>query len=49
MTDWYARARARRKHGEAILAHDPPEKIKIMNEAGAAQWPEVSRKLQSLR
>jgi len=49
VTDWYARARAPRNYSEAILAHDPPEKIKIMNEAGAAQWPEVERKLQSLR
>lgn len=49
VTDWYDRARARRNYGEAILAHDPPEKIKIMNEAGAAQWPEVERKLKSLR
>jgi len=49
VTDWYARARARRNYAEAILAHDPPKKIKIMNEAGAAQWPEVARKLQALR
>ena len=48
VTDWYARARARRNYGEAILAHDPPQKIKIMNEAGSAQWLEVERKLQSL-
>jgi glutathione S-transferase len=47
LTDWYARAR--RNYAEAILAHDPPGKIKIMNDAGAAQWPEVERMLQSLR
>ncbi|MBT4718704.1 MAG: glutathione S-transferase family protein [Rhodospirillaceae bacterium] len=48
LTDWYVRVRGRSNFSEAILAHDPPNKIKIMNEAGAAQWPEVERKLQYL-
>jgi glutathione S-transferase len=48
VTDWYARARERRNYRQAILDYDPPDKIKIMNDAGAAQWPEVADKLAAI-
>jgi hypothetical protein len=45
VTDWYARVKARPNYAESVLKYDPPDRIKIMNEAGESQWPKVREKI----
>ena len=42
LTDWYARVKARGNYRSAVLDYDPPDRIKLMNEAGAELWPEIA-------
>ncbi len=48
VTDWFARCKARPNFAEAITKYDPPERIAMMNAAGAREWPKLEAKLADL-
>ena len=47
VADWFDRARARPNYKQAILDHDPADKVAAMGAAGAKLWPEIEARIGS--
>ena len=47
VTDWYGRMKARRNYTQAILDHDPADRIAMMRASGKKEWPAVKKLIRA--